>query len=98
MNKSRPFVILTATSKIPSSWKWNHKYGKIAVIQTDGEKRPKQIHPNHSSVVRIVDCWDRLYIGVTDKCQFKRVMKEAQVLCEELNDSYEILHKNNIFS
>ena len=55
------FIVMTAQASMPSSCKG--RYGRVAVIETNGENMPKQIHPNHKAVKRIVKLWDRLFWG-----------------------------------
>lgn len=80
MNK---FIVMTAAACMPSSCKG--KYGKVAVVETDGENIPKQIHPNHKAVKRIVQVWDRRFWGTTDRCAFHLAKKQAEELVEKLN-------------
>lgn len=76
---------MTAAAHMPNSC-WG-TYGKIAVVETDGVHTPKQIHPRHRAVIRIVGCWDRLNIGKTDQCAFRRKLAEAKATAEKLNAS-----------
>ena len=78
------FVVMTAAAYMPSSLKFG-KYGKVAVVETDGVTMPKQIHPGHRACRRIVEVWDRLNIGHTERCAFQRALAEARALAEKLN-------------
>ena len=77
------YIVMTAEAKMPS--KCRGKYGRIAIVETDGINLPKQINPTHKSVIRIVRSWERLNIGKTDKCAFKKALIEANDICKELN-------------
>lgn len=79
------FVVLSSADQNKNSWKWQHPRRRIAVIETNGIDMPKQIHPNHKSVVKIVKTWEMCYVGTTDRCQFARALAEAEDLCEKLN-------------
>jgi hypothetical protein len=48
---------------------------------------PKQIHPRHKTVARIVKTWECLFDGETDRCQYARALAKAERLADELNDS-----------
>jgi hypothetical protein len=75
---------MTAAAKMPSSLKFG-RYGKIAVVETDGINMPKQINPRHKSVKRVVEVWDRLNIGITDRCAFKVALREATAMADRMN-------------
>jgi len=75
---------MTAAAKMPSSLKFG-RYGKIAVVETDGISMPKQINSRHKAVKRIVELWDRLNIGTTDRCAFKVALREANEMADRLN-------------
>lgn len=84
MNK---FIVMTAAAPMPSSCKGG--YRRVAVVETDGENMPKQIHPNHKSVVRIVTTWEKLNVGTTDRCAYQRALAAANVLAQRLNAEVE---------
>ena len=82
------FVVMRAKACMPSSLKFGN-YGKVAVVETDGETMPQQIHPNHNAVVRIVEVWDRRNIGKTDRSAFWQAVTDAEAMADELNTTYD---------
>lgn len=79
------YVVMTAAACMPASCKYG-RYGKVAVVETDGERMPKQINPTHKAVRRIVEVWDRRFVGKTDQCAFRRALAEATYLAAKLNN------------
>lgn len=79
------YIVLTASAKMPGSC-WG-RYGKVAVIETDGEHMPKQINERHKSVVRIVKTWDKMHIGKTERGAYQQAVREAYALADQLNSS-----------
>lgn len=77
------FIVMTAAACMPGSC-WG-RYGKVAVVETDGVNMPNQIHPRHKAVKAIVRTWDRLNIGHTSRCAFRRGLAEAHALADRLN-------------
>lgn len=77
------FIVMTAAANMPSSC-WG-RYGKVAVVETNGVDMPQMIHPRHKAVVRIVEVWDRLNIGHTSRCAFRRGLAAAQAMADQLN-------------
>ena len=88
MTPVTPYIIMTAAAPTKSSWKWQHRRRRIAVVEcADPARPPKQIHPRHKAVKQIVQTWECLYVGSSDRDQFSCAMREAQALCVQLNDS-----------
>jgi hypothetical protein len=77
------YIVMTARECMPTSC-WG-EYRKIAVVETDGIHLPKQIHPRHKSVVRIVERWNKLFCGISKRCAYAIALAEAESLCDELN-------------
>lgn len=81
------YIVMTAAAPTKSSWKWQHKRMRIAVVEcADPTRPPKQIHPRHKTVKQIVQTWECLYVGSSNRDQFSVAMREAQRLCAHLND------------
>lgn len=78
------FVVMTAAANMPASCKFG-VYRRVAVVETDGEHMPKQINPRHKVVKRIVQTWERLNVGLTERCAFSVAYREAKQLAAELN-------------
>ncbi len=80
------FIVMTARACMPGSCFGSYSYRKVAVVEvSDTNTRPKQIHPRHKSVKRIVHLWDRLYAGSTNRCAYSRAYSAATDLAAELN-------------
>lgn len=78
------FIVQTAAAKMPSSC--DGKYARIAVLECEHwQHAPKMISTHARGVVRIVETWERLNVGKTEKCAFRRALKKANELCAELN-------------
>jgi hypothetical protein len=93
------YIIMTATAEMPASVR--SKYGRIAVVEVDrtvldalGIDTPRMISERARGVVRVVETWERLHVGVdvslglvaspTARCAFGRAMREAQERLVEL--------------
>lgn len=83
------YVVLTAQAKMPTSCMG--RYGRVAVIKTDGVNMPKHINPRHNTVKGIVQIWDRLFWGTSNKCAFARAVTAAKALAEDLNRQNDVL-------
>lgn len=84
------FIVMEAASATPASWKWSggpRGYRRIALVEVDPKMvgRPKMISPRAKGVVRILEIWDRLYEGKTEKCEYRQTLSYARRLAAILN-------------
>jgi hypothetical protein len=77
------FVVMDAAAPMPNSC-WG-TYRRVAVVETDGEHLPRQIHPRHRAVRRIVRTWERQHVGKTCRSAFYEAKRAAQALADRLN-------------
>ncbi len=78
------YIIMTASAKMPMSC-WG-RYARVAVVETDlpEGQSPKMISKRARGLIRIVETWERLNVGTTEKCAFQRARTEAQELIWDL--------------
>lgn len=85
MSKPR-YKIMVRRAKMPGSCYGPQNYHKIGVVELgpewDGTAR--EISDRTKGVVRVVETWDRLYKGKTEKCAFGRALAEAEALIAQL--------------
>lgn len=80
------FIIKTSRDRVPGLRYGIADYYRIGVLEMEeGTTVAKMISPRARGVVRVVETWDALYRGKTDRCAYARAMKEAQSLCDRLN-------------
>lgn len=78
------FIVQTASAKMPASC-WG-EYGRVAVLEVDADREHvSMISRSARGVHRIVDIWERCYVGKTDRCAYARALADAQALADELN-------------
>ena len=84
------FVIMEASDRIPSSWQWQYAARRIAVVELTPEyaaegRRPKMISARARGVQTIVETWNQLRPGKTDRCEYGRAKSAAEQLAARLN-------------
>lgn len=79
------FIVLTAQEKMPASC--FGRYGKVAVCEVEAGTIPKMISGRARGMVRIVETWERRFIGKTNRCAFERAYDEALDMVYELSGS-----------
>jgi hypothetical protein len=78
------FIVMTSSAHMPSRCKFGN-YGNVAVVETDGQHMPRQIHIRHASVLSIPYYRGRLNCGKTERCAFQRCLAEAQQIAARMN-------------
>lgn len=77
------FVVRVSSAKVPSSWKWHHRYVNIAVMECPLNAFPKQIRTTKTQ--KVVHYWGKLHNGKTKRSASGRVYAKAQALAEQYN-------------
>lgn len=78
------FIVQTASAKMPASVKAPYK--RVAVLEVaDGVERASMISERARDVIRVVDTWERLFFGETDRCAYRVALASAEELAARLN-------------
>lgn len=79
------YVVMDKATKMPSSC-WGI-YRKVAVVAVADDfcNTPSMISLRARGVIEIVELWDRLNVGTTERCAYRRALAEAEALAHELN-------------
>lgn len=78
------FIVMTAAACMPASCKGT--YRRIAVVEVrEGAPRPKMISLRARGVICIARTWERLNVGLTERCAYQRALREAKCLAADLN-------------
>jgi hypothetical protein len=80
------YIVKCSAAKMPGTC-WGI-YRRIAVLEVeDGVESVAMISPRARGCVRVVQTWERLNVGTTDRCAYQRAMVEAEDLADALNDA-----------
>ena len=79
------YIVMSASAKMPGTC-WGH-YGRIAVIERDlgYEGRIAMISNRARGVKKVVETWENLNIGKTDRCAYSRALRKAEEYAKRLN-------------
>lgn len=84
-------AIVMEASTTPSANCWG-KYKRVAVVVVDADVLrefdrafPACISARARGVVRIVRTWEKLNVGTTDRCAYRRALDDAEELAEQIN-------------
>ena len=79
------YVVKTSSASMPQSC-WG-RYAHVAVLETrPGTTRPPlAITPRDRSVARVVAIWERVNVGTTDRCAYRRALRAAQEMAARMN-------------
>lgn len=78
------FIVQTAAANMPTSC-WG-TYRRVAVLEVDRPlKEVSMISERAKGCVRVVETWERLNVGTTDRCAYAKALAAAEALAAELN-------------
>lgn len=81
------FIVQTATAHMPSKCKG--RYGRVAVLEVDANlDRVSMISVHATGCYQVVATWERLNIGYTERCAFRRAVSDAEELADKLNHEW----------
>lgn len=80
------YRLMTAAARMPANC-WG-RYARIGVVELEEgyEGYPSMISARARGVARVVETWERLYVGKTDRCAFEVAMREAEELLASLEE------------
>jgi len=76
------YIVKTSAAKMPRSC-WG-RYVRVAVLEVEAGTEPAMISERARGVVRIVETWERLSVGKTNRCAAARAVAEAEALAARL--------------
>ena len=85
------YVVMESSAQVPSSWKWNHRRRRVAVVKRSEEyakeeRVPKMISTRARGVEDGKIIAERAYVGSSERCQYQRALQKAYDLAEKLNE------------
>lgn len=77
------YVVKCSAAPMPSSC-WG-TYRRVAVLEIDADVVaehgfPRMISTHARGVLRVVETWERLNVGTTERCAYERALVEAENL------------------
>lgn len=82
-------IVMTRSAKCPSSWTWSHPRRRVAVVLVDRDiiptGEPSMISDRSRGVHGIVETWERLYVGSSERSQYAVALREACDMAARLN-------------
>ena len=81
------YKLMTASAQMPQSC-WG-TYRRIAIVQVEtADTEPAMISERAIGVVRIVATWEKLNVGKTDRCAYRKALKEAEKMLSDLRNEH----------
>ena len=80
------FIVMSRSAHMPPGC-WG-EYRRVAVVETTlpAPFEPRMISERSTGVVRIVDTWEKLNVGTSDRCAYAKALAEAEALADKLNN------------
>ena len=77
------FVVMSSCAHMPNSC-WG-TYRRVALVEVVAGAKPKMISDRARGVVRVVQTWERLSVGSTARCAYRRALAEAEQLHQQVD-------------
>ncbi len=77
------YIVKHSSAKMPSSCKGI--YRRIGLMKVVKGTNPSMISERSKGVLELVETWEKLNVGKTEKCAFQRALKEANETADKLN-------------
>lgn len=77
------FIVMDSAARMPGTC-WG-RYRRVAVVEAVKGTSPKMISERAIGVVKVVETWEKLNVGTTERCAFERAMAVAREMAAELN-------------
>lgn len=78
------FIVMSSAAKMPSSC-WG-KYRRVALVEVEKGVRPKMISARAKGVIQIIQTWERLNVGTSNRCAYSVALAAANDLATIYND------------
>jgi len=77
------YIVRTAAACMPSSC-WG-RYRRVAVLEVAAGAQPRMISARARGVVEVVQTWEKLNVGTSERCAYAVALRAAKELAAELN-------------
>jgi len=83
------YIVMNSRTRMPPSC-WGC-YRRVAVVELDDDalragETPRMISTRARGVRRIIQTWEKLHVGSTERSAFRRALREARAMAQALND------------
>ena len=80
---SAKYIVMDAGACMPAKC-WG-RYRRVGVVEVEPGAKPKMLSERAIGVVAVVQTWERLNHGTTDRCAYRVALAEAEALAAALN-------------
>lgn len=80
MNK---YIVMDASACMPAGC-WG-RYRRVGVVEVEAGAELRMLSERSRGVVAVVQTWERLHHGTTDRCAYRIALAEAEALADALN-------------
>ena len=79
------YAVISSTAKMPSSCWGRYRRVGVGELEPGVEGPPTMLSSRSRQVTRVVETWERLNVGTTERCAYQRALREADALATKLN-------------
>ena len=79
------YIVISSSAKMPSSCRGRYRRVGVVELEPGVEGPPTMLSSRSRQVKRVVETWERLNVGTTERCAYQRALREADALAHQLN-------------
>lgn len=80
------YIVMESAAQVRGKMAQFGHYRRIAVVEVEGEDKPKMISERARGVVRIVEEWSPMHQGKTERSEYYVARQKAEKLAAFLNN------------
>ncbi len=77
------YIVMDAAACMPANC-WG-RYRRVGVVEIEPGAEPRMLSERARGVISVVQTWERLNHGTTDRCAYRVALAEAEALARALN-------------
>ena len=79
------YIVISSSAKMPSSCRGRYRRVGVVELEPGVEGPPTMLSSRSRQVKPVVETWERLNVGTTERCAYQRALREADALAHQLN-------------
>lgn len=88
-------MVMSKNACMPACCWGQYRRCGVVIVDTDqlpeGESEPRMLSIRARGVLRVVETWEDLNVGVTDRCAFARAEVQAEALAYRINTNPQVM-------
>ena len=79
------YIVISSSAQMPSSCRGQYRRVGVVELEPGVEGPPTMLSARSRQVKRVVETWENLNVGKTERCAYQRALREAEAMADRLN-------------